>query len=224
MNQTNIEIILSLGLIFLALLVSELLWRGGKLQAETARKSIHVLVGSFIAFWPLYMSWREIQILCALLFLGVLFSYFFGVFGAIHKVKRKTGGELLFPVGIGLAAALTTQPWIFILAVLHLSLADGIAAVAGTKYGRKNQYRIGTHTKSLIGSAAFLIISMVLCMAAFVGLRNELPGVSLAVFAIVPFLSTAVENISRHGLDNVFVPLSVVLALGLPTATLGFGL
>ena len=209
----------SLLAIFMLLAVSEVLWRRGKLKAETARKIIHIFVGSFIALWPLYMSWRTIQILSVLLFIGVLISYEYGVFGAIHKVKRRTSGELWYPVGIGLSALFTIQPWVFFIAVLHLALADGLAAVFGSKYGVMH-YRIGSHTRSFVGSAVFLLTSIAICAAAYIGLSNELPGVSLAVFAVIPFLATTVESISKHGLDNIFVPLSVVFAFGLPTGTL----
>jgi len=216
-------IFLSLAFIFLVLLVSEFLWRSNKLEPETARKFIHIIVGSFIAFWPLYMSWRTIQLLAVALFLGVLISYQFGVFGAIHHVKRRTSGELWYPVGVGLSALLTTQPWIFCVAILHLSLADGAAAIVGTNWGLHHKsYQIGTHTKSFLGSLAFFTVSSLLSLAAYTILRDELPGVSLAVFATMPFLATAVESISRKGLDNVFVPLSVIFALSLPTATLIF--
>ncbi len=215
-------IVLSLGLILIILVANELLCRSKNLQPETGRKTIHILIGSFIAFWPLYMSWRQIQLLSLVLLAGVFISYQFGVFGAIHNVKRRTSGELWYPIGIGLSALLTTQPWIFTVAVLHLSLADGLAAVVGKKYGRMH-YRIGEHTRSITGSLAFLAVSMGLCLFAFFALRNELPGISLAVFAVTPFLATTAESISRHGLDNVFVPLAVVLALSVPTATLSFG-
>lgn len=216
-------VVLSLGLIIILLLVNELAWRKGKLEAEEARKIIHVLVGAFIAFWPLYMSWRTIQILSIILFIGIFISYKYGVFGAIHKVKRKTAGELWYPIGIGLAATLTVQPWIFTVAILHLALADGFAAVFGRKYGIMH-YRIGPHTKSVLGSFVFLVISSVLCAIAYVVLSEELPGISLAVFAVTPFLTTAVESISRRGIDNVLIPLTVVFALGLPTGTLTVGI
>jgi dolichol kinase len=169
------------------------------------------------------MSWKTIQILSALLFIGVAVSYQFGIFGSIHNVKRRTSGELWYPVGIGLSAAATVQPWIFTVAILHLSLADGFAAIIGKRYGIMH-YRIGEHTRSMIGSLAFLIISYALCMVAFVALRSELPGASLAVFAVTPFLATSVESISRHGLDNLLVPLAVIISLGMPTGTLTFGI
>lgn len=216
-------VVLSLGLIFVLLVINELAWRRGKLEAEEARKIIHVLVGAFIAFWPLYMSWRTIQILSIVLFLGIFISYKYGVFGAIHKVKRKTSGELWYPIGIGLSALLTIQPWIFTVAILHLALADGFAAVFGRKYGIMH-YRIGPHTKSVLGSFVFLVISSVLCAIAYIVLSEELPGISLAVFAVTPFLTTAVESISRRGIDNVLIPLTVVFALGLPTGTLTVGI
>jgi len=218
-------IVLSLAIIFIILVASEYLWRTNKIEPETARKIIHIFVGSFIAFWPLYMSWRQIQVLSAVLFIGVLISYELGMFGAIHHVKRRTSGELWYPVGIGLSALLTTQPWIFCIAILHLSLADGLAAVVGTRWGlRGKKYYIGTHTRSILGSFTFLVVSSGLCLFAYLALSSELPGTSLAVFAIIPFLATAVESISRHGLDNVFIPLSVIFALGLPTSTLIFSI
>jgi phytol kinase len=212
---------LSLAVILVVLVAFEFFWRSGKLEPETARKLIHISVGSFIAFWPLYMSWTMIQVLCVLLFLGIATSYQLGVFGAIHSVTRRTSGELWYPIGIGLTAVLTSQPWIFCVAVLHMSLADGIAEIVGKKYGRMH-YRIGLHTRSTIGSFAFLITSLGLCMLAYIVLHNELPGISLAVFAITPFLATSVESISRYGLDNLAIPVVVVFALGLPTGTLNF--
>lgn len=216
-------IVISLGLILFLLVANEIFCRHKSLEPETGRKIIHIVVGSFIAFWPLYMTWFQIQLLSLALFVGVFISYQFGVFGAIHNVKRRTSGELWYPVGIGLAATLTSQPWIFCVALLHLSLADGAAAIVGKKYGRLH-YRIGEHTRSATGSLAFLAVSFVLCMIAFIVLRNELPGMSLAVFAVTPFLATAVESISRHGLDNLLVPLAVVFTLALPTGTLNIAL
>lgn len=215
-------ILLSLAIILVILVVIEIIWRSGDISPEAGRKTIHILVGSFIAFWPLYMSWQTIQILSGLLFLGIVFSYIFGVFGAIHNVKRRTSGELWYPIGIGLCALLTKEPWVFSIAVLHMSLADGLAAVAGEKYGIR-KYKIGNHTRSLIGSSVFLAVSFSLCIFAYVYLIGELPQKSIAVFVIVPFLATAVESISRHGLDNILVPLSIILALGLPTNALIFG-
>jgi phytol kinase len=217
------SVALSLLLILILLVGNEILCRKKSIEPETGRKIIHILVGTFIAFWPLYMSWKTIQILSALLFIGVAVSYQFGIFGSIHNVKRRTSGELWYPVGIGLSAAATVQPWIFTVAILHLSLADGFAAIIGKRYGIMH-YRIGEHTRSMIGSLAFLIISYALCMVAFVALRSELPGASLAVFAVTPFLATSVESISRHGLDNLLVPLAVIISLGIPTGTLTFGI
>jgi phytol kinase len=216
-----LPIIVSLFAIFSLLVVCEILWRRGNFEPETARKLIHILVGSFIAFWPLYMSWQTIQLLSLALFIGVFLSYEFGVFGAIHHTRRRRAGELWFPLGVGLTALLTVQPWIFCIAILHLSIADGLAAVVGSRWGWKH-YQIGEHTRSFFGSLAFLMTSLALCASAYIFLREELPGVSLAVFAIIPFLSTAVESISRKGLDNIFIPLSVTFALGLPTGTLVF--
>src|SRR5689334_3081303 len=109
--------------IFVFLVFIEVLARKKKIHGEVSRKIIHIVVGSFIAFWPFFMSFRKVQQLSLALLLVVIFSKFFHIFKSIHAVRRFTLGELMFPIGIGLAALLTNSKWIFAAAILHMSLA-----------------------------------------------------------------------------------------------------
>ncbi len=49
--------------VFLVLLGSELWWRKHITHSEFSRKFVHITVGSFVAFWPFYLSWGQIRLL-----------------------------------------------------------------------------------------------------------------------------------------------------------------
>src|SRR4051794_31644966 len=105
-------VFLSLMAVFLILVASELLWNSKKLKGELARKFVHITVGTFVAFWPFYMSFRTIQIISVAFLAVVLITKKLKIFKAVHTVNRKTWGDMLFAVGIGLAAFLTKNDWI----------------------------------------------------------------------------------------------------------------
>jgi len=66
----------------------------------------------------------------------------YGFFQSIEQVKRNTFGEYFFPLGILSVALLNPQKEIFTIALLCVGFADGLAALIGQKYGRKNRYKI----------------------------------------------------------------------------------
>lgn len=207
-------IILSITGILALLLITELLWKNKKLDVETARKTIHISSGVFIAFWPLWMSWNAIMALCVLMFLAVLASRRFKLLSSIHGVSRLTRGELFYPVGIGLAAFIAPSTAFFWIAVMNLALADGLAAVVGSRLGLFNGYHIFGHKKSVAGTLTCFIMS-----AAIFG-----AGIQTASFVdyfpafqallLFPLIITGLENISWYGLDNFTVPMGVILLLG----------
>ena len=81
-------IIASLAVIFFILVGSEVLWRRGIWRGERVRKLVHVLVGSFVAFWPWLMTWRDIEYI-ALAFLAVVgLSKVFKIFHALTILQK----------------------------------------------------------------------------------------------------------------------------------------
>ncbi len=209
----QLELLASLGAIAVLILVTEYLWRHGKLHVEVSRKIIHMGTGALIAWWPHYMGWTTIQLLTLAMLVAILLSYKFRIFKSIHSVKRLTRGEILYPVGIGLCALLEPAPWVFSVAVLHLALADGLAAIAGVRYGHRTRYTIISHGKSLVGSAAFFVTSfLIFTIASFIVSENGLPHL-YGWFLWSALTLTFVENISWYGLDDITVPLSVIVIL-----------
>lgn len=202
--------ILVVAVTFCILLGAEYLSRSKDIHAELTRKLVHVAVGSFVAFWPFFLSWRQIQLLSLAFFVVICLSIKFNIFRSIHAVKRSIIGELLFAVVIGLLATIASNEWVFMAAMLHLSLADGLAAVVGIGWGDNNSYRVFGRMKSLAGSVAFLITSF--CILAAYGLFAG-SATSFATLLWLPFLATAVENLAVQGTDNLVMPLAIALVL-----------
>jgi phytol kinase len=207
------EMVIAAAGVFILLVVSEILWRLTIVRGEVARKFVHIGVGTFVAFWPYFMSWRQIELMCIAFLTVVFVSRYLHVFHAINGVSRRTRGEIFFPVGIGMSALFTPAPIVFTAAMLHLSLADGLAALVGKYYGSLHQYKVRNYTKSLAGTATFYLVSTIIVMLTVVisGTPIAWPIVPLLVW--LPMAATLIENIAVGGIDNVFVPLLVIIVL-----------
>lgn len=195
---------------FCILVFSEWLARAKQIHAELTRKLVHVAVGTFVAFWPFFLSWHYIQLLSFAFIIVVALSVRFNIFTSIHAVKRNMTGELLFAVVIGLLALISTNKWVFMAAMLHLSLADGLAAIVGVGWGDSNAYKVFGKTKSIAGSSAFLVCSFCILIA-----YHLFAGSSTSVLTILwlPFLATAAENLAINGTDNIVMPMLIALVL-----------
>lgn len=195
---------------FCILVFSEWLSRAKQIHAELTRKLVHVAVGTFVAFWPFFLSWRQIQLLSLMFFLVVCLSIRLNLFRSIHAVRRNIIGELLFAIVIGLLALISTNEWVFMAAMLHLSIADGMAAIVGLGWGDNNSYKVWGRTKSIAGSTAFLIASF--CILAVYGIFAD-SSTSFFTILWLPFLATAAENIAVQGTDNLVMPMLIAVVL-----------
>lgn len=205
-----LKILLTIGIVLAVLLMGEYLARVKRRPGELTRKFVHISVGSFVAFWPFFLSWRTIELFSLAFLAAVLISEQFHVFRAIHSVQRPTRGELFFALAVGAVALITHDKWIYMAAILQMSLADGLAAIVGTHWGRHHFYKIFGHTKSLIGTATFFAISLaILVFYSRAAGRSLLPGAFLGLTV----LATAIENLAGQGLDNLLVPLLIACAL-----------
>ena len=204
------KLLITLVVILVVLLVNEYLWRKKKIHGELGRKLVHIIVGSFVAFWPFYLSWGNIEFLSFSFFLVVLISKKTHFFEAIHSVQRSTWGELFFAVSVGLIAIVAADKWIYMAAILQMSLADGLAAVIGTNYKLGIRYQVFGHTKSILGSLTFFIVSLLVLIAY----AHFAPHQTFKMIYIVYALgATLLENIGVAGLDNLVVPVFIAVIL-----------
>jgi len=175
-----------------------------------SRKFIHIVVGSLVALGPFYLSWTEIIILSVGFIFVVGISRYFNIFQSIHAVERPTWGEVFFALAVGALVFITNEPWIYAAALLHMSLADGLAAVVGVTWGRRTSYMIFRHPKSLVGSVTFFAVSVAILFGYSAMSGSPL---NLGIILGLAIMATAIENLGVAGLDNLLVPVVIGVAL-----------
>ncbi len=191
------------------LVASEVLWRKKKLRGELARKFVHIIAGTYIAFLPFWIGYGWMSLLALGFIAANLVNRYTHLFHAIHAITRLSWGDLFFGVGILLVSLLSPNKWLFAGAILQVAIADGFAAVVGLRYSKK-LYKILGHTKSIIGTSTYFLLSFLIVV---VTVRMGHLYVSSAVYIFVPLLMTALENVSGYGTDNAILPLSFLLAI-----------
>lgn len=202
---------LNIVVIGLIILLTEQLWRRRRLHGEAARKFAHIIIGSFVAAWPLYASYEVIQITLGLTLLGVLGVRILNIAPSLFDVDRSSFGVWLAPLVMLLVALLEPSLTVFSVVVLHVALADGLAAVVGSRFGRR---RLAWQNKTALGTLTFFAVSIVIMVVAL--LFQPVIDVELVMLylVIVPLTTSFLEYISPYGLDNLTVPLAVFLLLG----------
>jgi dolichol kinase len=196
--------------VFAVLIFAEYLSRYKGVHSELTRKFVHILVGIFVAFWPFFLSWGQIQFLSIAFLIVIGLSVKFHIFRSIHAVERNATGEVLFALVIGILALIVTNKWVFAASMLHLSLADGLAAIVGLGWGDHNKYKILGHTKSIAGSLTFFFVAVLIMI--WYTYFSHTPADAAIVIGL-PVVATIVENLAIRGTDNLAIPLLIGLAL-----------
>lgn len=208
-----IDVLVTLTVVFHILLVTQVLWYKGFLDGEYSRKLVHIVVGIYGAFWPLYLSWREIQIIILISVFFFLITRVIGIFKSVYDVERRSLGDFTAPLTVGALTFLNLEPVIFAAAVLHIALADGFAAVVGARYGRGNEYKVFGSVKSVAGSVTFLVVSAVITAWAVFFSGTDFGQAAWPLLICLPLLTTLIENIGAYGTDNLLIAITVIAVL-----------
>ncbi|MBI5646846.1 MAG: DUF92 domain-containing protein [Ignavibacteriae bacterium] len=211
------------GSILALLALVELLHKRFGFAPEIARKSVHIGTGILIAFGPgLFTRALPIVLLSLVFILVNTAAYHFGVLRAVHHSQRRSFGTVYYPAALlGLALLFwESRPDIVVAAMLVLALGDGAAAAVGESIRRPREYRLGSDTKSLQGSAAMFLVSCgALAIAHMTSPAGLLPAASGQTLLLILFcislavFATVWEAISSRGLDNITVPFAVAAGL-----------
>ncbi|MEK7413043.1 MAG: hypothetical protein AAB263_06985 [Planctomycetota bacterium] len=218
-------------LLALAVGLAALLRRLGTIDGEFARKSVHIQLGIIIAAfpwlfderWPVWvLAGCAVAALAALRWVPSLRSL---LGGSLHDVERASWGEFCFPIAAALSWSVVPGDWMrFSLPILVLAVADAVAALIGSTYGRLH-YGSANARKSWEGSVAFaftafLVVHIPLLLGTPIG-RAE----SLLIAVNVALMLMLVEALAWEGFDNLFIPVAGMLLIdrlhGMPLGQLG---
>lgn len=212
-----LEVLISILIAGIVVSFIEHLYRQHRIGGETARKIVHITHGAYVATWPFFVSWRSIVYLEIAFFILVGLARWLKIFGSQRAIARLSWGEFFYPLGI-ILLIVTHQPrWIFVVAVLHLALADAFAALIGLQYGKNNSYKVFGQNKSVAGTATFFLTSMVLVGLAFVLASGYITHATMTALLLLPLCTTFIENVGVYGVDNLLIPIVTILLFRIST-------
>ena len=223
---------LLLALIGFFLVLGELLARKFSVNPLVVRKVIHLSMGVVMFFIPSYFTSNFYPLIVSLLFAGIgLLSLKAGFLKSLHgePVVTQEGervisyGPVLFPLVFFVQALFLwgTHVWILQTSMLVQGIGDALAALVGTAAGGRHIENLTKSRKSVEGSMAMFISSLVILSVALLvfkpaftaGLAEEPVWMLLALALLIALLATAVEALLSWGLDNLFIPLSIAYVL-----------
>lgn len=207
------------GLGFL-LAVNELIYRFRKIPGEISRKAAHMLATlSTLPFPYLFDSHWYVMILASIFFFVLLLTKSGKQLGSIHDIERSSMGSYLLPVAIYIAfliSSLLDNRLLFILPMLILAISDPLAALVGISLEKYNHriilFKYDTH-KSVFGTSTFFFSAFFISTIAIYFINDTITLSDVFVTLIVALVSSITELLCRWGLDNLLIPLSVILVL-----------
>lgn len=198
--------VVSLGVILCVTILANYCSRHNILPKELARKLPHVTTGLLAAFWVLNLDYKFIIYFNVAVIIIAAILKKFGIFNHIREVGRISWGEFFIPIGIIATALLEPNTWVFCAGMLLMGVADAAAAVVGSQLGKHYFVYMG-HKKSIEGSAAFLLVAILITVLLVFTAPSGLATTALGFVVIFPLLITAVEAFAPFGTDNLFIPL-----------------
>jgi dolichol kinase len=190
--------------------LAEAVKRSTNIPATVTRKFMHVS-SAVVSMWlPTYLTPSWMLVLAGVFTVALTASKLLKVLSSIHDVPRKTWGEVVFPLGIGLSAwLLYLSPWApenpqlatnaYRFGLLTMGVLDLVAELGGQIPSPKLWFG-----KSVAGSLSFFGVGIILCLA------HGMPF-SWSLIAAVAGL-TASESLLGNGLDNLALPSLGALA------------
>lgn len=223
---------LLLTLVSFFLLLGELLARKFSVRPLVVRKVIHLSMGVVMFFIPSYFSSNFYPLIASLLFAVVgLVSLRAGLLTSLHAEPVRniddelvpSYGPVLFPLVFFLQALVlwNGHVWILQTSMLVLGIGDALAALVGTAAGGRHIEGMTNSPKSIEGSAAMFVSSLLILSVALLvfrpaftgGLAGEPIWMLLSLALLLALLVTAVEALFSYGLDNLFIPASIAYVL-----------
>lgn len=188
------------------------------LNPELVRKSLHITMGLatlsfpfvFQEIWPVLLL-TVVTMICMLALIKLPFSFAWK--DVLCSANRSSYGEVCFPISVGTLFCLGhTQPLLFIIPMLTLTLADAASALVGKRYGL-HSYHTSDGIKSTEGSIAFFTVAFLAAHVPLLLFSSTGRYESLCIGLILGGIAMLFEGIAWKGLDNFFIPMGTFLVL-----------
>jgi phytol kinase len=206
---------------FISLLVfTELIYKRLEFKGEVTRKFAHFTATlSTVTFPYMFTDHWYVLALAVFFFILLYISKRRTQLKSIHDITRKSAGSYLLPAAVYLTFLISLKMghrFYFILPVLVLAISDPVAGILGlniNKYNHKIVFMGYEFQKTTLGSSSFFLSSFLISVIALYYHRMIFDVKTFWLALIIALVGTLVELFSWRGLDNLFIPMSVLLLL-----------
>jgi len=208
-----IYVLISFVFVFLMIGASTILKKMGWLSGEGARKFVHIGVAHWWFFVFFFDNiWFALIAPAAFIVLNYV-SYRQHIFKVIEREDQDSFGTVYYPISLFILVALTflmgepkSLQYIGAIAMMILGYGDGFAAIMG-KHFRSKTFLPG---KTVAGSVTMLMASL-LMTSLMLWLYQPVVIYPVLFVVLIAVSATVIEMFTRHGLDNLTVPLGVAI-------------
>ncbi|WP_422448542.1 DUF92 domain-containing protein [Thermoanaerobacterium sp. DL9XJH110] len=220
MTKDVMGVVVSILFVLGVIIISEVLRKAGGFGNEFTRKFVHIGVSHWWLVAMLLIDDIKYALIPPVLFVAVnYYSHKKNIFKGMERGKDNSDlGTVYFPISLIVLILLTWDgglwgrgfEYLGLAGALAMGYGDGLAAIAGVKFG-KLKYRVFKNEKSLEGSVAmfaFSFAAIAFALSLFAGFN---PYVLRASF-VIALLATISEAFAPYGTDNLTVPVVTALA------------
>lgn len=204
----------------IVLLMGEAIYRLFKRGASWSRSFAHLAAGLISLPYPwLFTSHWWVLILAIQSSLVLWITHRLKKLPSHHRIAGKSAGSYLFFASLYLcfiASSYTGRKELFVVPMLVLSFSDVAAALIGRRIGKRSIQRRKTDGgtgKTLEGSSAFFIITLIVLFLSYYYYIQWNLAASISMALLLTILSTTIEAFSPNGTDNIFVPFTILIIM-----------
>ena len=193
---------------------------------ELFRKMLHfVLLGAYIPLVFAFAAWWMAAIFTLSLIL-ILFPVLsvagkIPMFSSFVNERKKGEFRSSMVLAVGMMAFSVTVCWglfgdrYLVLATIYAwGIGDGFAALVGKRFGKhKITWRLADGKKSLEGSAAMFLCTLVSVFTVLIVRGGIGPGMCMAIAFLTALVCTIAELWAKNGWDTVICPVSAMVVI-----------
>lgn len=184
---------------------------------EASRKFIHIMLGNwwFIAMYFFTNVWFAIFVPITFVIINYV-SYKQDLIKVMERKNQDGLGTVYYAISLFILAIVSfgiyQKPILGLIPNLIMAYGDGFAAVVG-KCIKSKTYKVGETKKSIAGSITMFMISLIF-ITIFLTTRYTFELWQIVLIGIVMSgIVTIIEAISVKGIDNISVPVSMLVML-----------
>lgn len=187
---------------------------------EFTRKFIHIMLGNWWIIAALCFDDVKYAVILPALF--VVVNYLSHKYKLIKMMERDssdvgegkdTYGTVFYAVSLLVLVLYTyllkKMPMLGLTGIFTMAYGDGLAAVFGTKFGKKKILK--NSNKSVVGTTVMFVVTFIIHLVFFM-----VYGVKYAILKaiLMALIASVIELFAKRGTDNLFVPIVTTIVAG----------